>query len=189
MKKILLLTFIYCIGSYKALAGSSIVLNPIEQAFPGKGPLGSGSLYAFIFKIYDIALWANSGECAKTFSCRMALQTLQSLGASREKLIEKTLEKICYYHPELSPTDVKLYKEKLETLYPEKVESGDIIQIICEPEKEGIINFYYKAKGNPDYILRGSVKDRKFSQYFFEIWLHPNSTYSKLRQDLLGESS
>jgi hypothetical protein len=160
-------------------------LSPIEQAFSGNPPLGKGDLYSFVFKLYDIALWADSAECATGFSCPMALETVQNLGASREKLLSKTLEKIIYCHPELSKERIALYKKRLETLYPECVNAGDTIQVLLKPE-ENLISFYHKGKEEKAYTLKGSVNDGEFGRHFFEIWLHPHGPYGDLRAQLLG---
>jgi hypothetical protein len=169
----------------ESLKETSHAPTPIAQAFPGQSPLGKSALYAFVFKLYDIALWAKSVKCAESFSCTMALETIQNLGASKETLVSKTLEKITYYHPELLKGSIEIYRKRLEDLYPERVNSGDTIQVLFNPE-ENLISFYHKGKSNDDYTLKGSVKDGEFARHFFEIWLHPKCVYGKLREELLG---
>jgi len=163
---------------------ATVAPSPIELAFQGKEPIGKGAL-RFFLKLYDIALWAGSSECAARFSCPMALETIQNLGASRETLLSKTLEKIAYCHPELSKECMEDYRKKLETLYPEYVNDGDIIQVLFTPE-QNLISFYHKPKEEGAYILKGSVSDGEFGCHFFEIWLHPNTPYESLRRELLG---
>ena len=161
---------------------------PIDRLFPGKFPLGSGELNSFMFKLYDIALWAENKSCAETFSCNMALQTVQNWGAGREKLVSKTLEKIEKVHPKLDQATLEKYKGYLNSVYPEKLEAEDTIQILLEyGKKTPHIKFYHRSKKEGKYILKGDIEDQKFSLCFFGIWLHPKTSYQKLRSTLLGK--
>ena len=175
------------LGTY-AFAQTSASLSPVEKAFQGKKPLGEGSLHSFIFKLYDIALWSDNAECASNFSCKMGIQTTQNWGANKDKLVSKTLEKIQQYNPQLTEDEILVYKRNLETVYPKRIEPGDVIQILSDP-LSGNMDFYLKAKKVTDYSHRGTIQNRLFAKHFFEIWLHPETTYSQLRRELLGKGA
>ena len=160
-------------------------ISPIEEEFQGRPPLGQGSLYSFLFELYKISFWAQNRECAETMSCDMAIQTVQNWGADKKQLVDKSLEKITHYNPSLAPETINSYRKELERLYPERLESGDVVQIVYK-KKEGYTDFYHRTKNQEKQIFKGRVYDEKFTQSFFSIWLHPQTTYSVLREALLG---
>lgn len=175
-----------CILSTGIFSQSLASLSPIEKAFQGRKPLGEAALHSFIFKLYDIALWSENAECASTFSCKIGIQTTQNWGADKEKLVSKTLEKMKRYNPQLTEEEVITYKRTLERVYPKRLDPGDMIQVVTEPDS-GNMSFYIKEKKEKDFSLKGTVESRNFARHFFDIWLHPETTYSQLRRELLGK--
>lgn len=146
----------------------------------GLQQIGSGTLRWLGFHVYDASTWAGVPALPQDGSvpAPFALQIVYAREISAEDLVSAT---------ESAWDDLGLLDDKasswlpqLKTLWPD-VKPGDTLVLHIDGARQA--RFYYNGK------LLGSVADQEFGPRFAAIWLHPDSSESTLRRQLLGERS
>ncbi|HEX4909613.1 MAG TPA: chalcone isomerase family protein [Permianibacter sp.] len=146
----------------------------------GLQQIGSGTLRWLGFHVYDASTWADVPALPRDGSvpAPFALQIVYAREISAKDLVSAT---------ESAWDDLGLLDDKanswlpqLQQLWPD-VKPGDTLVLHIDDARQA--RFYYNGK------LLGSVADQEFGPRFAAIWLHPDSSESTLRRQLLGERS
>jgi hypothetical protein len=141
-------------------------------------PVGSAQFNVLFWRIYHSELYSKSGQYQGDLQDLPVLFEIQYLrDIKREDLIERTIEQ--WQHLGFSQAQYQPYLAQLEVLWPH-IAKGDTLALLVEPEQS---HFYF----NNNY--QGRIDGAEFGAIFLAIWLSPNTSQPKLRQQLLGETS
>jgi len=139
--------------------------------------LGSARFRFRGFNVYDAQLWTAPGFQAAQYVQQPFALTLSYLRALKGAAIaERSLLEM----QDIAPVDeaqVATWRQALTQLFPD-VRAGDRITGSHQPGLGA--NFW--LNGRP----LGQIADDRFSQRFFGIWLHPDTSQPALRRDLLA---
>ncbi|MBC6445261.1 MAG: chalcone isomerase family protein [Alphaproteobacteria bacterium GM202ARS2] len=139
-------------------------------------PVGSGRLTYVFWDVYDIVLYASNGTFKSGEPYALSLSYLREL--SGEELAERSVEEI----EEQGFTDKKrlaAWQRQMTAIFPD-VDEG--ITLTGVRDQNGNAIFYSNGK------RIGTIKDRRFTRWFFGIWLSKKSTLPELRNQLLGRA-
>lgn len=159
-----------------ALHGRTV---PEDLALDGRGTLSWLGL-----KIYEAALWSESGDFpAVGFDQRIAFRIDYHRSIPAQRLVSATRKEWRRLDgqdgiPDLSNADSWL--SQVGSMWPD-VEPGDYILTVVEP---GGPSRFYGRDG-----LLGVVQDPAFGPAFLSIWLHPGTSRPELRAALTGEAT
>lgn len=135
--------------------------------------VGDGSFYYALWKFYDIALYTDDGIWDG--KAPFALHIVYDHDVKGVRIAETSIEEIKRQGFEDSDTLNRWY-ERLKEIFPDVQKGSELTGVL---DKEGISHFY-----NEDKYL-GSVKDKNFGLYFFNIWLGQNTREPELRKNLI----
>ena len=159
--------------SENATAASSFVAY---DALPPLKEVGRSSLRVMVFKVFDSALFTESGEWQdSTKSFRYELTYARTIaGAVLASQTTKEWEHLGF-------TDERQlgWVEYLEAIWPD-VSKGDTITF--DVDAAGISRFYF----NGEWL--GAVEDPDFAPMFIAIWLSPETSRPAHREGLLADS-
>ena len=127
--------------------------------------------------VYDIALYAPQGEYKTNAPFALEITYLMNLkGKDIAKVAKKEMRR-------LGMKDTKtleLWHQKMLEIFPDVQEGERLVGI---KGADGYTYFYNDSQ------FIGSVQDHSFSQYFFDIWLSPETSRPDLRRKLLKSNS
>lgn len=173
MRKIILIAMMVMLPAFSALAD-----KPAEIAAYIKSDhaYGTASLSKLVFHVYDATLWTDAPEWSmkKTFALRLTY----AMNFKSKDLATRSIDEM-KGQAQLSPAQEKDYYQQLAGLFPD-VKKGDAITAI-----------YLPAKGTRIYhngSYKGSITDTAFSNRFIGIWMAPETSEPKVRQQLLTKS-
>jgi len=174
MRKILLLTSLLLLP-VMVLAQTE---RPPELApyIHAAKPYGQGTLTKLWIHAYDAALWTDAKEWS--MAVPFALTLHYGSDFSSDSLVSRSISEM-HRSETLSKEQIASYTEQLGKIFPD-VREGDVITALYLPKKGAI--FFYNGKPS------GSIKDNAFATRFLSIWLSPETSEPKLRQELLGKS-
>jgi hypothetical protein len=138
-------------------------------------PIGSTTLKVFFWTIYDSTLFSDDGEY-RGIEPGLALKIDYRRSVRREQLIKTTRDQwqeLDLYDPDASEE----WLQELAELWPD-IQRDDSITLYVEADLSA--TFFYNDKA------LGQVNDPRFTQSFLAIWLAENSTFPKLRNQLIG---
>jgi hypothetical protein len=139
--------------------------------------LGSARLRVWGFDVYDAQLWAAPGFQANPYLQQPFALTLNYLRALKgADIAERSLKEM----RGIAPVDEALaanWLQAMTQLFPD-VRAGDRITGVHQPSQGATFWF----NGQP----LGQVADDRFSQRFFGIWLHPDTSQPAMRRELLA---
>jgi hypothetical protein len=164
-----------------AHAQATPIPAPIAQEIADARLIGAGQFRWFGFKVYDAQLWAgkNGFQPSKPNTEKFALDFRYALSLQGKKIAEsgiKEIEKLGFG----TPQQRQQWLHGMEGCFPD-VEAGTHLTGIYEP---GIgASFYRDGKKTCD------IADTEFATAFFDIWLDPRTTASRLREELLAHAS
>ena len=162
-----------------ALASENTAAPSYFIAFDALPPLkevGRSSLRVMVFKVFDSALFTESGEWqAPTKSFRYELTYARTIaGAVLASQTTKEWEHLGFTDERQSG-----WVEYLEAIWPD-VSKGDTITF--DVDAAGISRFYF----NGEWL--GAIEDPDFAPLFIAIWLSPETSRPAHREGLLADS-
>lgn len=138
--------------------------------------VGKSELSVLLSKIYDIYLWAESNEWSRqkpSVLCRVYDREI-----TQDRLMRFTLKEMKRIHG-LSSKVVDKYREQLSPILP-GVKEGDSICLAFHPGQ----GMKYLHNGQS----RGIIPESDLSQHFQDIWLHSQTRYPQMREELLNSN-
>jgi Chalcone isomerase-like len=160
-----------------AAAADGAVPAEVGAALPGAKLQGQGRLRYFGLHVYDAVLWALSrppeGEAQ---NAPLALELRYARTLRGPLIAERSIEEMKRVG-EFGEAEAVRWLEAMKRLFPD-VNAGDRITGVNRPG-EGAA-FYVNGRAV------GEVRDARFAQLFFGIWLSPRTSEPALRAALLG---
>lgn len=149
----------------------------VGSALPGAKLQGQGRLRFLGLHVYDALLWtvarAPDGE-AQNGALALELRYARTL---RGPLIaERSIEEMRRVG-EFAEAEAQRWLEAMKRLFPD-VNAGDRITGVHRPGEAAL--FFVNGRAV------GEVRDARFAQLFFGIWLSPRTSQPALRTQLLG---
>jgi hypothetical protein len=140
---------------------------------------GSAKLRVFGFEVYWAKLWVQAGFEQARFAehdFALELQYLRSIkGADIAQRSLKEMQRVST----VSEAQAQNWLKAMQDIFPD-VQRGDRIT--------GIYNADGSAKFTKNGQPLGEVKDAQFAQAFFAIWLSPQTSQPRLREQLLAHA-
>ena len=146
------------------------------DALPPLKEIGRSSLRVMVFKVFDSALFTQSGEWQDpTKSFRYELTYARTIaGTVLASQTTKEWEHLGFIDERQSG-----WVEYLEAIWPD-VSKGDTITF--DVDDAGISRFYFNGE------WRGAIEDPDFAPLFIAIWLSPETSRPAHREGLLADS-
>lgn len=149
----------------------------VGSALPGAKLQGRGRLRFLGLHVYDALLWtvarAPDGE-AQNGALALELRYARTL---RGPLIaERSIEEMRRIG-EFAESEAQRWLEAMKRLFPD-VNAGDRITGVHRPGEAAL--FFVNGRSV------GEVRDARFAQLFFGVWLSPRTSEPALRSQLLG---
>ena len=146
------------------------------DALPPLKEIGRSSLRVMVFKVFDSALFTESGEWQDpTKSFRYELTYARTIaGAVLASQTTKEWEHLGFTDERQSG-----WVEYLEAIWPD-VSKGDTITFAVDAA--GVSRFYF----NGEWL--GAIEDPDFAPLFIAIWLSPETSRPAHREGLLADS-
>ena len=149
----------------------------ISAALPGAGLQGEGRLRYFGLHIYDAALWsAGLVSTSDALNTALAIELRYARSLRGALIAERSLDEMKRVG-EFSQADGQRWLEAMKQIFPD-VNAGDRLTGLHRP-REGAA-FFVNGRA------AGEVRDARFAQVFFAVWLSPRTSQPALRSALLG---
>ena len=146
------------------------------DALPPLREVGRSSLRVMVFKVFDSALFTESGEWQDpTKSFRYELTYARTIAGA--VLASHTIKE--WKHLGFTDERQSGWVEYLEAIWPD-VSKGDTITF--DVDAAGISRFYF----NGEWL--GAIEDPDFAPLFIAIWLSPETSRPAHREGLLADS-
>ena len=129
-----------------------------------------------LWKVYDIALFAESGKFDHEPPFALRLTYLRKVSGTS---IADRSSKLIREQGVEDEIRIAGWHSQMDAIFPD-VEEGDTLSGLYTENKETV--FFYN--GEPI----GRIKDPLFGQYFFGIWLGEDTAEPSLRAQLIGSS-
>jgi len=168
------LIFIFIASSLPTFAQSLLLKEVIENQTTYKQ--GSAKFSVLFWDIYQSHLWSSEPVYSKEDEALLLkIEYLRDI--TKDDLIDKTVEQ--WRHLKLSKQRYEPYVKKLQVLWPD-IKKGDSLALL---KSENRSVFYF----NDQWL--GEIDDAYFSEIFLAIWLSPNTSQPKLREQLIRGQS
>lgn len=146
------------------------------DALPPLKEIGRSSLRVMVFKVFDSALFTESGEWQDpTKSFRYELTYARTIAGA--VLASQTTKE--WEHLGFTDERQSVWVEYLEAIWPD-VSKGDTITF--DVDAAGVSRFYF----NGEWL--GAIEDPDFAPLFIAIWLSPETSRPAHREGLLADS-
>ena len=146
------------------------------DALPSLEEVGRSSLRVMVFKVFDSALFTESGEWRDpTASFRYELTYARTITGA--VLVSQTTKE--WEHLGVTDERQSGWVESLEAIWPD-VSKGDTITF--DVDAAGVSRFYF----NGEWL--GAIEDPDFAPLFIAIWLSPETSRPAHREGLLADS-
>lgn len=151
----------------------------VKAELPDARVLGAARMRFFGMDIYDARLFAPALKRSDYTATPFALEVQYLRSFDGSSIAERSLKEMRRVG-NISPEKEKTWLDAMRHAFPD-VKSGDRITGIHKPG----IGARFFVNG----LARASIDDPEFSRYFFGIWLGPNTSEPKMRNDLLAGAS
>ena len=146
------------------------------EALPALKQVGTSTLRVAFFKVFDSALFTESGDWRDPrTSFRYELTYARSI--SGNFLVSQTTKE--WDHLGFQDNRRSRWVEALKAIWPD-VNKGDTIAF--DVDAEGVSRFYFNA------AWVGTINDPDFAPSFIAIWLSPDTSRPAHRDGLLADS-
>ncbi len=157
-------------------SSQSYSLELIKQYIPHTEKVGQARFKVWLWKVYDISLYAPKGDWSPNQPYALSLTYLRKIkGKDIADRSSQEMRKIgC-------KNEIKLaaWHAEMQKIFP-NVTPGMKLTGIYLPNK--------KTRFYRDNTLIGQIKDPDFGQCFFSIWLSEKTSEPKLRKKLLSQN-
>ena len=151
----------------------------VKAELPGARLLGSGRLTFLLMHIYDARLWAPEPLAPeRAVQAPVALELEYARKLVGKLIAERSLEEMKRV-PGMADEQAQRWLAWMVQTFPD-VAAGDRITGVHRPGESARIFL--------NGTLRGELKDADFARRFFAIWLGPQTSEPKLREQLLGSA-
>ncbi|TDM06071.1 MAG: hypothetical protein C4K60_15545 [Ideonella sp. MAG2] len=149
----------------------------VRQLWPTPHLQGQARLRFIGLHIYDIRLWLQEPLRGSAWAQQpLALEIAYARNLDGVKIAERSLTEMKRGGPVDEATAARWLAE-MKRLFPD-VKAGDRITGVYQPGQTAA----FLHNGRP----LGEVRDTRFAQAFFGIWLAPHSSEPQMREQLLG---
>ena len=149
----------------------------VASALPGATLVGEGRLRYLGLHVYDVRLWANDAQAARSPEDEALALELQYARALHGKSIAERSLKEMQSLGAVNAAQAERWLAQMTQIFPD-VKAGDRLTGVQRPGEASV--FYVNGKRG------GEVQDAEFTRLFFGIWLSPRTSQPKLRDALLG---
>ncbi len=165
--------YLYLIAFVSSISGS-FATKAILTLVPNASVVGRGKLSYIFWDIYEATLYAPNGQWKSNKPFALLIKYYQ--GIDSNDIADITVQEI---HKQGFTDEKKLaaWNAKMRAFLP-NVEDGTVLSAVYLPGEQ--TTFY---NGNQ---MIGVIKDNKFGQLFFGIWLGEKTSEPELRRALLG---
>jgi hypothetical protein len=157
------------------LAWAARQLPPgVVQLAPGIHRLGTAQHRVFGVRVFAATLWITG----TTWSPQEphALDVEASRKIPKQRLIDNLMDEMRDQKAG-TPAQLSQWKGHLASLIPE-LKKGDQLVVFCTEKNKQTMIFYNGSQ-------RGEIADPQFCEALFQVWLHPETSYSDVRRSLL----
>ena len=149
----------------------------LQRALPGAQLQGEGRLRFLGLRVYDARLWVPSGwEAAAWARTPLALELIYARSLKGKLIAERSLTEMARSGP-IDEAQRSAWLAAMGALFPD-VNEGDRITGVFTPGSTA--TFFLNGQ------TLGEVRDARFAERFFGIWLSPQTSEPALRQALLS---
>lgn len=135
--------------------------------------VGEAQFSMLFWDIYHSQLFTPSGEFDDVIPGTV-FEIKYQRNISQSDLIERTIEQ--WQHLGFSEETYQAYPPVLAALWPDITKGDKLTLVVSERSSD----FYFNER------FLGRVNDDSFAQIFLAIWVSPNTSQPKLRQQLIG---
>lgn len=153
-----------------AAASDLAVAGPIDDL----NPVGQARLRVFFFHIYDSTLYSPNGRY-EGVNPDLALQIEYQRSIAADRLLDQTREE--WRKQSLYEDSCETWLSQLDSFWPD-VSRGDTLTLRVDESLAS--EFYLNGQ------LIGEIDDAQFTERFLAIWLSEDSSYPRLRNQLVG---
>lgn len=164
--------FSFCTSTF---AKRPSVPPEINNIFSEKYLVGYATLRYFGFTVYDIALW--SEKLPFSYDNPFAITISYKLPFSSEDLSERSIEEMRRNYV-VTKLEENFYNKQMLRVFRD-IKRGDSKTAVFFPGQG--LSMYHNSE------FSGTVEDIIFARRFVDIWLHPNSSYPKVTNKILGK--
>ncbi|MGP8304650.1 chalcone isomerase family protein [Vibrio sp. YIC-376] len=146
--------------------------------------VGQAKLTWFIFDIYESRLRAPEGKYLVNDDVSphpFALELYYQRDATKQQLLEVTDEQ--WQKLGVKQALRQQWLSQLNTMFP-NIKKGDELTYVTDGQSGQLL---YRPAGTSSLKTIGYVKDENLNDALLSIWLSPNTTYPKLRKQLIGQ--
>ena len=164
------LTFL--VLSYTVQANSGVP-ELVSSAVPGAAKVGEARYSYLFWDVYDARLFAPQGKWQPQESFALALTYLRDFAG--EDIAERSIKEM--REQGLSDKSrIERWQSAMQQIFPDVKEQDTITGI---KTSAGVTRFFHNDE------LVGEVEDPAFGEWFFNIWLGPQTTEPEFRAKLL----
>ena len=151
--------------------------NTLDGALANTRALGTARLKVWGFDVYDAKLWADPDFSPAAFDRHRFVLELAYLRAFKgADIAERSIDEMRGIAP-LPAEQAARWQQAMSGVFPD-VQKGDRITGVHLPDQAA--RFY--LNGRP----LGDIADPGFARRFFGIWLSPQTSQPRMREQLLG---
>lgn len=148
--------------------------EPVAQAQPNLELVGQGTFNWFVFRVYDVWLWAPAGNWDQDAPFVLDLRYARSLNGAA--IADRSLEEM----RRLDASDAAPWAEWQSFMRAAFPDVGEGDRLTGEFLPQGVTRFYYNGE------FAAEIQDPEFRRLFAGIWLAPDTSAPSLRVALLG---
>lgn len=138
--------------------------------------VGSAKFSVLFWDIYNSTLYTKSGRYLHNNSPKSLLFEIEYLrDITSIDLVDRTIEQ--WKHLDIAESEYRQFVPILKAIWPD-ISSGDKLTMLLQNNQSV---FYFND------VRVGHIEAKEFSKLFLDIWLSPNTSQAKLRNQLLGE--
>ncbi|TYK66213.1 chalcone isomerase family protein [Colwellia echini] len=142
----------------------------------GLTEVGRAQFTVLFWDIYNSTLYTELGRYNHNDRPESMLFKIEYLkDISTDDLIERTVQQ--WQHLDIAKEQYHHFIPMLQDIWPE-ISAGDSLAMLVNGDQS---IFYFNN------VQAGIIDDHRFSRIFLDIWLSPNTSQPKLREQLLGE--
>ncbi len=174
-KLIRAVTLCVFIGSFLS-TGAARASDYLAEHVPNSALVGEARLTKWFWDIYDARLYAPEGRWAPDKPFALSISYLREV--SGKKIADSSAEEIrkLGFKDEVQ---LAIWHSQMRKIFPDVNKDTVLTGVLTE---DGTSLFFK----NREYV--GSIKDKDFGKYFFDIWLSRKTSEPAMRRKLLGES-
>lgn len=168
-----LFVMISCL-SYSLSAFSDTPPSALYYSVPDISAVGSGRYSVFMWDVYDATLYASNGKWHADKPFALSLTYLRDIKG--KQIVNASIDRI-ERQGVTNRQQLQSWSRQMTDLFPDVTEGSSITGYVNQ-NKETVFFF-----GEQEI---GRIRDPRFSEYFFNIWLGIDTEAPELRAQLLG---